>query len=138
MAKSSSVPDTVDLEGIAGDTLSRTILITAPGFIAGRVWSAQVRSTIDASIIDATFDITEPVTDDGTSPAVLTLTAAATRALVDGGVIVRRVGASGRTVTQGVYTGVWDCQLAPAGGGDPTTTIVRGTVMIVGDVTRDE
>ena len=137
MATSSSVPETVDLAGYAGDTLTRSITVGVPGFIAGREWSAQVRSAKDSTIIDATFDIVEPAADDGASPAYLTLTAETTAALVAGGVVTTRIdSATGRTVVQGVYTGVWDVQLAPPGGGDPTVTLCRGTVVITGDVTR--
>jgi hypothetical protein len=123
----------VDLEGWAGDTLTRAITVPA-GFIQGRVFTAQVRSAADASIIDATFTVIPPVGDTGL-PAYLTLSSATTAGLVTGGVISTRV-VSGRTVTQGIYKGVWDVQLAPAGGGDPTTTLCQGKVTITGDVTR--
>jgi len=134
MAKSSSVPETVDLDGYAGDTLTRRITVP-PGFIAGRVWLAQVRSTEDATVIDATFEVTPPAGDDG-SPAFITLTAETTAALVTGAPLGTRA-VSGRIVTGGVYKGVWDVQLAPPGGGDPTQTLCRGAVTLIGDVTRE-
>jgi hypothetical protein len=120
MATLNSSPDLVDLVGYAGDTL--TVTVTAPtSFIAGRVWAAQIRATAGASGVDATFIITPPTVTDG--PATLVLPAAETARLFSSGV--------GK-----VYAGVWDCQLAPAGGGDPVTTLAQGRLTIGGDVTR--
>jgi hypothetical protein len=124
-------PDIVPLKGLAGDTLSFTVKVPT-AFIAGREWSAQVRSVPGSPGVDATFNITPPTVTDG--HATLTLSSADTARLATlGGTQAVRIGGSGKAV---VYTGVWDCQLAPAGGGDPTTTLVRGPISIDGDVTR--
>jgi hypothetical protein len=131
MAVSSSEPDVVDLKGYAGDTLTRRIeILTDPaGFIAGRVFTAQVRAAWNATDVDAEFGVTQ----DGTG-ATLVLSAADTAALL--GLSTARTSPATRAILGDKYTGVWDVQLAPAGGGDPTTTVCRGTVTITGDVTR--
>jgi hypothetical protein len=132
MATLDTSPQQVDLVGYAGDTLSFSV--TAPTtFIAGRGWSAQVRSTVDAATVDAEFQVIAPTVVDG--PAFLTLTADDTRALHSGGATATRV-VGGRAVTSGTYSGFWDVQLAPAGGGDPVTTLVQGKITIPGDITR--
>jgi hypothetical protein len=131
MAVLRTVPEPVDLEGWAGDTLLRTVTVPT-AFIAGRVWSAQVRASRDATQIDATFVIVEPTTTDG--PASIYLRAEDTARLVAG-----RTAGSARFTSASVgvgYSGVWDVQLAPAGGGDPTTTLAYGQVTLFGDVTR--
>ena len=134
MAKLSTAPQTVDVDAYAGDTL--TIQVTAPdALVAGREWSAQVRSAADSALVDAEFTITPPSVADG--PAYLILPSDVTAALVTGGTLTTML-ASGRTIVEGKYVGVWDVQLAPAGGGDPVTTLARGTLIITGDVTRVE
>ena len=128
MAVSSSVPDVVDIKAYAGDTYTRQVVFTDPTFIGGRVWSAQVRAAGDASIVDATFTIVPDATG-----CTYTLTAADTQALWALSVTRPPVGL---TAAPG-YSGVWDLQLAPVGGGDPTVTICRGAVSVLGDVTRN-
>jgi hypothetical protein len=133
VAVSSSTPDIVDLQGYAGDTLTRriTVLDDPAGFVAGRTWSAQVRSAWDSSEVDAEFT----VYPDETGCTIM-LSAEDTAGLL--GLSTRRVLVPGTLTVQGAkYLGVWDVQLAPAGGGDPTTTICRGAVTISGDVTRN-
>jgi len=131
MAVSSSEPDVVDLKGYAGDTLTRRVeVLTDPaGFIAGRIWSAQVRSAWNATGVDATFQVFPDTTG-----CTLVLSEADTSALL--GLSTARTSPAVRALVGDKYTGVWDVQLAPAGGGDPTTTVCRGTVTILGDVTR--
>lgn len=120
MATLDTSPKIVDLIGYAGDTL--TVMVTAAtAVIAGRVWTAQIRASAGAASVDATFTITVPTVTDG--PAFLVLPASETARLFSSGV--------GK-----VYAGVWDCQLAPAGGGDPVTTLVQGRITIPADVTR--
>jgi hypothetical protein len=130
MAVLSTTPDVVDLQCYAGDTLTiRVEILDDPaGFIAGREWSAQVRSAWDAATVDAQFVCTPDATG-----CTLTLPAAQTSALV-GMTLLAAPGTF--TIVQGKYVGVWDVQLAPAGGGDPTTTVARGQATFTGDVTR--
>lgn len=127
-------PKIANLQCRAGDTISFTV--TAPTeFIAGRLWTAQVRSSSGSSVVDATFYIVPPSVPDG--PAYLALRAMDTARLAAMGSTSqaqRITGGSGRGVV--LYSGVWDCQIAPAGGGDPTNTLACGTVEIEGDVTR--
>jgi hypothetical protein len=124
------VPEKVDIQGWAGDT-TRTVSVSVPtAFIAGRVWSAQVRSSADSTRIDATFVVVEPTVTDG--PAQVYLRAEDTARLV----AEQTAGVARFSSVGGGYTGVWDLQLAPAGGGDPTTTLVYGEVSILSDVTR--
>ena len=127
-------PKVVPLKGLAGDTLSFTV--TAPtALIAGRVWTAQVRSSSQSTLVDATFQITPPTVTDG--PAHITLLSAETRRLGSLGGSSQAVRITGGGDTNVLYTGVWDCQLAAADGGDPVTTLVRGPITITGDVTRN-
>jgi hypothetical protein len=117
MAILNTRPATVDVTGYAGDTL--IISVTAPtAFIAGRAWTAQVRASTAAATVDAEFVVTPPTQTDG--PALVTLPAVDTA----------------RLAAAASYTGVWDVQLAPAGGGDPVTTLAAGRLIISADVTR--
>jgi hypothetical protein len=109
-------PTAVDIDHYAGDTLSIRVNINET-LVAQREWSAQVRSRRGSSQPDATFVIT-PDTDG----AFVMLTAEDTR----------------RLAARNVYTGFWDVQLAPPGGGDPVTTLVEGTLRIHPDVTRGQ
>lgn len=114
MAGISAVPQTVDVAGYVGDTL--TIVVTAPSaLVDGLGWSAQIRSANDATEVAATFAITPPTVADG--PAYLVLSTAASTAL-------------------GVFSGVWDVQVAAAGGVDPVITLARGKFTQEMDVTR--
>jgi len=127
MATLTISPQTVDVVGYAGDTLA--IQITVPtAYIAGRKFTAQVRSVSDAALVDATFVVTPPAVQNG--PVILTLSATITAQLVLAST------RSTRTVSAGTYKGVWDVQLSPVAGVDPTVTLCRGTVTITGDVTR--
>lgn len=118
MAVLRTAPETVDLIGYGGDTL--TIQVQAPtAFIDGRVWSAQVRDTTTDATAAASFTVTEPTEVDG--PAFVVLASEDTARLTAG-------------VAQ--YVGLWDVQVAPAGGGDPVTTLARGKITLTGDVTR--
>ena len=136
MATLSLEPQVVDITGHAGDTLTVNIKLP-PDTIGGREWSSQVRSTPDAAV-DAAWTISAPIPDPEDPLLVVvavTLTAADTARLQAGGpMTVQRVGA--RTVTAGKYSGVYDVQLAPPGGGDPTTTVIKGSLTIGPDVTR--
>jgi hypothetical protein len=124
------VPEVVKLEGWAGDTL--TVAVKAPTvFIAGRVYSAQVRSSFTSPVVDASLVFVAPTEVDG--PAAVYLRSEDSRRLAEQG--SARPGSF--TSTDGAaYEGVWDCQLAPEGGGDPTITVAVGPVRIFNDVTR--
>lgn len=109
-------PQTVDIHHYGGDTLSIRIKIDA-AVVAEREWSAQVRSRRGSAHADATFTI---VPDE--LGAHILLLAEDTL----------------RLSARNVYTGFWDVQLAPSGGGDPVTTLVEGTLRIYPDVTRSQ
>ena len=118
-------PEVVDIRHYAGDTLS--IRVNAPSeFVAGREWSAQVRSDREVSQVDAVFDVAVDATG-----AVLTLTAEQTRTLASGGALVRMTRASVMR-----YTGEWDVQVSGPGGTDPVTSLAQGRLTIDLDVTR--
>lgn len=114
MADLSTMPQEVNVQHYGGDTLIIHIKIDTT-LIAGRVFTAQVRSKAVVSKIDASFSVT--VTATG---ADITL------ASVD----------CQRLSARGLYEGVWDVQLAPAGGGDPVTTLAYGGLLLNPDVTR--
>lgn len=117
MAVIKTVPETVDIDHYAGDTL--TIDVSFPqGFVAGRVWSAHVRDTRDAVSQVAEFTVVPGATED--DPVQLVLPSSVCRTLA--------------TDLTAQY--VWDVQVAPAGGGDPTQTIAQGALKISLDVTR--
>jgi hypothetical protein len=128
MATLDTRPDTVDINHYAGDTL--TLAIRAPSsYVAGRVWSASVRSTRSAATIDASFSVIVPTVTDG--PAYITLSSADTALLGNMGIMVP--GAGGLSVK--TYTGVWDVQVKHPSG-DPVSTLVQGIIKIEADVTR--
>jgi hypothetical protein len=122
MATFSTLPGVVNFNHYAGDTLTFQVRMDTSA-IAGRVWSGQVRRTGASAAVDAVLLITPPTVTDG--PAQVTLTAADSARLA--------ASMSGTTMK---YTGVYDVQLGPAGGGDPVTTVARGTITISADVTR--
>jgi hypothetical protein len=135
-----TTPTVVDLIHYAGDTLNLEVRFPA-GYVAGRIWTAQVRSDVLATTIDATFTITLGATQD--DPVILTLPSSVTRSLVTSPTLMTaKVTMPGQPTTQAVgdvlpsYAGVWDAQLAPSGGGDPTTTVARGSLRLTLDVTR--
>lgn len=126
-------PQSVDVLGYAGDTL--TIQITAPAaLVDGQTWSAEVRSSESATTVDATFDVIPPTVSDG--PAYIVLDAADTRRLAGTGVLRRIRTREGTTQEVIRYKGVWDCQVSNAGA-DPVRTLVKGTLVIDQDVTRE-
>lgn len=129
-----TTPQQVDINHYGGDTL--TIRVTAPdSLVAGRNWAAQVRKTATATTVDATFTITPPEVPDG--PAYLVLSSADCSRLLGIGTTVRVKDANtGLYAAQQQYTGFWDCQLSVAGA-DPVTTIVKGGITLVLDITRE-
>ena len=127
-----TTPQWVDIKHLVGDTL--TIEVTAPASITdGKVWEAQIRSTRDAAVVDASFTITPPAVSGG--PAYLELSAATTRALASLGTFLREMKGT-RAVSIQRYTGEFDVQLSVAGS-DPVTTLVQGSLTLDLDVTRD-
>lgn len=117
MAVIKTIPETVDIDHYGGDTLSLGVSFPA-GFVSGRVWTAEVRDTRDAANVVASFTVIPGATED--DPITLMLPAATCRTLA-------------ADLTSNY---VWDCQVAPAGGGDPTQTIAQGALKISLDVTR--
>lgn len=116
MSSISTLPQVVDIDHYAGDTL--TVHITASAeVIAGRVFKAQVRASKAAGRVDAEFSVI--VTAEG---ADIVLSSA------DSLELTRR----------GDYSGFWDVQLAMPDGSDPVTTVAYGELRLHLDVTRPE
>lgn len=133
MAVLDARPQTIECATYAGDTF--TLAIIAPAeLVEGRVWLAQLRAAPDATAIDATWDVTPPVTPGG--PAYITLPSAVTTALAQSAPITRSSRAAAAPNVQR-YQGVWDVQVSgPPAGADPVKTLVRGTLTIDLDVSR--
>lgn len=139
MASLDATPDTVDLAGYAGDTL--TFTVTAPSaLVDGKEWLAQVRSAKDAAVVDATFTVLPPTVADG--PATLTLSAADTARLCEGAPVVRVSRRRGRTLPTPLlvqqYSGMWDVQISEPGGLDPVITLAAGLITVDLDVSRSD
>jgi hypothetical protein len=113
-------PDIVNIVAYAGDTIGPIQIKHSAGFVAGRVYTAQIRPDRKSTQVDAVFDVQVGATED--DPVFLTLSSDITRSLVG---------------SREKYQGFWDCQIAPAGGGDPTRTVVQGKVTLTLDVTRE-
>lgn len=103
-------PDTVNLDGYAGDTLSLRVTVADSSLVEGGTWLAQVRPDHQAAVA-ATFDITE----QEAGSALLTLDAETT------------------TTLGGGFAGQWDCQVTT---GDVVRTLVRGKLALSYDITR--
>lgn len=132
MALLSAIPETHDIAAYAGDTY--TLEIRAEAAVTdGKDWAAEVRTSKDSPVVDATFQITVPTVSGG--PAYITLLAADTARLAGGAPVVQKrdVNGSVRAVQQ--YSGVFDCQVSLAGS-DPVRTLVKGTITVELDVTR--
>lgn len=114
MTALSTLPQVVDIDAPAGDTLTLYVTISAE-LIGSRVFTAQVRANKSAAKVDATFSVT------------LTAT---------GADVVLASADSQRLTKRGPFEGYWDLQLAPAGGGDPVTTLAGGVLRLHPDVTR--
>ena len=114
MTDLSTLPQEYNFDAYGGDTLTIHVKID-PATVGGRVFTAQIRSKAVATKVDATFGVI--LTAEG---ADLVLSSADSRALAK----------------RGLYTGVWDAQLAMAGGLDPVTTIAYGEMRVHPDVTR--
>jgi hypothetical protein len=115
MTDLSTVPQEVNIEHYAGDTLTIHIIVPTE-VVAGRTFFAQVRSQRGASKLDATFQ----VIPNGTGADIMLLSAD-----------------SLQLAARGPYTGFWDVQLAQEDGSDPVTTLAHGELTLVTDVTRN-
>jgi hypothetical protein len=126
-------PDSIDVLGYAGDTL--TLAVVAPAsLVDGKTWKAEIRSAESSSVVDASFAITPPTVADG--PAYLVLDSETTRLLAGTGVLRRIRSRDGTTYEVIRYKGVFDCQVS-VNGSDPVRTLVKGTLSIDQDVTRE-
>jgi hypothetical protein len=108
------MPQVVDIDHYAGDTLTIHIKV-ASNVIAGRVFTAQVRSNKSSPKVDATFGVI--LNAEG---ADIVLASADCLALT----------------RRGPYEGFWDVQLAMPNGADPVTTLGCGELRLHPDVTR--
>jgi hypothetical protein len=111
----STLPQVVDVDHYGGDTLTMHVKIS-DALIGGRVFTAQVRKTKNSAKIDASFSVV-------LVPGV-------------GADIVLASADCLELTKRGDYEGFWDVQLAPAGGGDPVTTLAHGELRLHSDVTR--
>lgn len=133
MAVLDARPQSVDCAIYAGDTFTLEIIAPAE-LVDGRVWLAQVRASPDATTVDATWVVTVPTTPGG--PAFITLPSATTTALAQSAPLMRSSRAAASPNVQR-YQGVWDCQVSgPPAGADPVKTLVKGTLTIDLDVSR--
>lgn len=114
MTDLSTLPQEINIDAYGGDTLTIHVKASAET-IAGRVFSAQVRSKTTSNKIDAQFIVT--LTPEGADVMLSSLDA-------------RRLSA------RGLYEGFWDVQLAPPAGVDPVTTLGYGELRLHPDVTR--
>jgi hypothetical protein len=115
MTTLSTLPQVVDIDHYAGDTLPIRITISDV-LIGSRVFSAQVRKTRNSTKIDASFSVT---LIPGTGADIILSSADCLE-----------------LTKRGDYEGFWDVQLTPAGGGDPVTTLATGELRLHSDVTR--
>jgi hypothetical protein len=135
MATLSAVPVQHDLKMYAGDTY--TLEIRAPAEVTdGMEWHAQIRTTKDSPIIDATFSITVPEVSGG--PAYITLLSADSARLASGAPLVTRRSVDGIVRTVQEYSGVFDCHVRHPTLPDPVRSLVQGAVSIELNVTRPE
>jgi hypothetical protein len=104
----------VDIDHYAGDTLTLHVKVPA-GVVAGRTWSAQVRSKRTSTKIEATFEIIP--TSYGAD-------------------IMLHTEDCQRLASRGKFVGFWDVQVAEADGSDPVTTFACGELRLHPDVTR--
>lgn len=108
------VPEEVNITFYSGDT--QTIHVNCPTeVIAGRVFTAQVRSNKSSTRIDATFAV------------ILTATGVDLVLLSEDSLLLTK---------RGDYRGFWDVQLAMPDGSDPVTTLGFGQLNLITDVTR--
>lgn len=114
MSELSTLPQVIDIDHYAGDTLTVHIKISDE-IIAGREFTAQVRASKAAQRVDATFEVI--LTEEG---ADIVLMSDDSRALT----------------RRGNYTGYWDVQLAMPDHSDPVTTLAYGELRLHLDVTR--
>ena len=110
----STLPQVVDIDHYAGDTLTLHVKADT-ALIAGRVFTGQVRSTRSSPRVDAQFSVI--LTAEGADIVLLS--------------------AKGLELTKrGDYSGFWDVQLAMPDGSDPVTTLACGELRLHTDVTR--
>lgn len=134
MAELTTIPNVVNVRHYGGDTLY--IYVKAPPELTdAKEWSAQVRANRLATVVDATFTIT-PSAGAGL-PTTLMLPAAVVRDLLDDATQIRVKDSAGQYAMVMRYQGVWDVQIAAAGGTDPVQTLAQGTLTIDLDVTRE-
>lgn len=114
MTDLNTLPEIINIDHYGGNTLTLHIKADA-ATIAGRSFSAQVRSRATASKIDAAFSVL--VTAEGAD------------------IILSSADAAQLTL-RGLYEGVWDVQLEPPTGVDPITTLACGEFRVHPDVTR--
>lgn len=142
----------IELRAYAGDTFSFKIIVDTD--YTGYTWSGQIRSNYTDQVVDTTFDFSELTVVPPVPPEVpeiptweiyVSLSSDKTQLLADlideslvesdiipiHGIIV---GSDNVQVSTHTYSGVWDIQVES---GNVVRTLVKGTIIIDTDVTRD-
>lgn len=111
-----ATPGRLNLKIVRGDTQNIVVNLTSNGTtpidITGRTYRAQIRTTKDSGIVDASFTCT--VTNGASGQVTCSMSAATTAGLASG-------------------THYWDLEETNSG---VVTTIFAGTVTVLADVTR--
>lgn len=102
-------PDTVNLDGYAGDTLTLRVTVADPTLVEGGTWLAQVKADHESAAV-AAFT----VTPEEAGSALLTLDAETT------------------TTLGGGFVGQWDVQVTT----DTVRTLVRGKLSLAFDISQ--
>jgi hypothetical protein len=130
MGSLSTVPDTVNLSGYAGDDLVIRISVDDSSFTEACTWSGEIRKS-RAEGVDTTWNI---VPDSSGGGATATLTGDQTRALCASvPLLATRAGAPPPPAVK--YSGVFDIQVVRDSDGF-TRTLFQGTLTIELDVTQ--
>lgn len=131
-------PMSVNISAYGGDTLTILVMIPETALPVPSEFRAQLRVSKESDAVAAEFVVIVGAVVGGKVPVSLVLASATTSMLVGGAAKVR-VPLDERARTYALvqrWSGVWDMQSSSAGGGDPVTTHVQGTLDLDLDVTR--
>lgn len=133
MVTLNTIPEIADIAHYGGDTLN--VEVRAPAELTdGMNWAAQVRTTRESDLIDATFVIQPPVIPGGAAHLMLS-SVDVSRLIGTAPVVMKRL-PTGLMVEVKRYTGEWDCQVYHPTNPDPVKTLAQGKLTIEIDVTR--